>query len=795
MAITVTQLVGTSTAGGYATSVSTAPWTPAAGKLLIARACAIQSGNAPGKITIAGNGLTWIRLADDLTVGNFRVVVFCAWSASATAGVTTLTSTESDQLELKIFEAEGVRLGQSGFAAIRQCVVGHAITGTALTVNLRLAPLGSHHAILAFCDSDTTASFTPEGSWTELYDTGHAAAVYREDTTDGSIAFTSSGSCAKIAVAIELYADDAPTEAIIRPFGSASNPIGGYSTAWENSTTPVVVVPPVGMQTGDLVIMAAATRDVSGVSMAVSAAGGQTWTALSPQMLDTYDGTYPAACRLFHCTFNGTWGSDPSIAITGGTAPHSAVMRVYRPPATITTWAVHQALTETDFASGVTRTVTGQATTVDLAVQLVVAATAITGCDILLSVAGDGWAFVGSFMNTYTGDIALHVADRVVVGASSAEDVDLTYYGGGGSDTTGIITFEAQIVVGALGGDAAFTLDDITLTAEGSSPTTGAAAITLDAITLAGVGAVGAYGAAAITLDAITLQGVGISVSTTGSPNPCGEPGDDYPKMEGRYTVPAAGLRMTVDINGSGPLTFAVLSGGSHYYPTAVSSDTSTFLGSIAAVLNIWLAAGGVWTLTADDEGADGDDATGKITIAHSLHTFDVTWIDTELRDLLGFTADLSGAASYEGAACCRNIWLPDRRRWLPPDPEGSVGRPVPNTSILISSSGHSVALDFGVRYGTSIEFHHVAGKRVRKELEVIANQSFQSFFENVVAKGEPIRYHYDRSDDWTFVTWRMMPVALPVAPDVPGWTGIGCAGAETYYGIGPVDVVEYLAP
>lgn len=42
---------------------------------------------------------------------------------------------------------------------------------------------------------------------------------------------------------------------------------------------------------------------------------------------------------------------------------------------------------------------------------------------------------------------------------------------------------------------------------------------------------------------------------------------------------------------------------------------------------------------------------------------FAVTWIDTALRDLLGFTGNLSGEASYTATYAPQNCWLPTRSR------------------------------------------------------------------------------------------------------------------------------------
>ena len=52
------------------------------------------------------------------------------------------------------------------------------------------------------------------------------------------------------------------------------------------------------------------------------------------------------------------------------------------------------------------------------------------------------------------------------------------------------------------------------------------------------------------------------------------------------------------------------------------------------------------------------DPATGKITVAASAN-FTIVWTSTDLRNLLGFTGDLSGASSYTGSTGLQGLWIP----------------------------------------------------------------------------------------------------------------------------------------
>jgi hypothetical protein len=53
----------------------------------------------------------------------------------------------------------------------------------------------------------------------------------------------------------------------------------------------------------------------------------------------------------------------------------------------------------------------------------------------------------------------------------------------------------------------------------------------------------------------------------------------------------------------------------------------------------------------------------GYVVLSHGIVVFSVTWTDTALRDLLGFTANLSGATSYTATYTPENCWVPTRSR------------------------------------------------------------------------------------------------------------------------------------
>lgn len=70
--------------------------------------------------------------------------------------------------------------------------------------------------------------------------------------------------------------------------------------------------------------------------------------------------------------------------------------------------------------------------------------------------------------------------------------------------------------------------------------------------------------------------------------------------------------------------------------------------------------------------------------------TFAVTWTNTTLRDLLGFTGDLSGASSYVAPLHSKLWWSPGYDE-TPDTPTGVESMPMPDTVITSSRDGSAV--------------------------------------------------------------------------------------------------------
>lgn len=225
--------------------------------------------------------------------------------------------------------------------------------------------------------------------------------------------------------------------AAITYVGSASNPAdNGRADA-----TVVAVTPPAGMQSGDLVVLIANARE-TGQTLAISNAGGQTWTAETANTTNTTQ-------RIFWARYNGTWLANPSVSFPGGANSTTVVMHVFRPTAVFNTWAIDVALTNGSFtagAGGLNKTIAGINTVTDGALVL---ATWASPDDNQWAVQTAGWTHAGNsqYRNRDGADASQSAVYMVMPTAGATGNVvNRQTANGGDAGNSGIIAFrEIQV--------------------------------------------------------------------------------------------------------------------------------------------------------------------------------------------------------------------------------------------------------------------------------------------------------------------------------------------------------------
>jgi len=215
---------------------------------------------------------------------------------------------------------------------------------------------------------------------------------------------------------------------MITYIASASNPADNGLT----NTSPVAVVPPGGMQAGDLVLMYAENREITAniTSILISNTGGQAWKTVG-----AYGGTasLPPRIVIFAALFNGTWTANPSVAFVTVTPVNSVVMHVFR-PSPGNKFIIDIPLTDTTYnatSPPYTSTITG-ITTKSSAVAI---AAWGTGADITFgTLAGTGWVVTGGaqYRNLAGSDQSMSFAHKIHTTGGATGNVSKNASGTGG---------------------------------------------------------------------------------------------------------------------------------------------------------------------------------------------------------------------------------------------------------------------------------------------------------------------------------------------------------------------------
>lgn len=130
-------------------------------------------------------------------------------------------------------------------------------------------------------------------------------------------------------------------------------------------------------------------------------------------------------------------------------------------------------------------------------------------------------------------------------------------------------------------------------------------------------------------------------------------------RVEALITIPTGGLAISATNSVGGPSTVTVPAAS--YYWSGVAAYAS-LADELATQLNASRPSG--WTVTFST-------TTGQVTINCTSAPWSITWTSTLLRDVLGFTGNISSVSSPQtGARQARGVWRPDCPLDLDGDPE-----------------------------------------------------------------------------------------------------------------------------
>ncbi len=169
------------------------------------------------------------------------------------------------------------------------------------------------------------------------------------------------------------------------------------------------------------------------------------------------------------------------------------------------------------------------------------------------------------------------------------------------------------------------------------------------------------------------------------------------------------------------------------YHP----SSSLSILAAIAAGMTAAGVAGAAAVLTRDR----------RVRLYSGGANFTVTWDDTGLRDLLGFTGDLSGAASYVATNVSSLLWSPAKPLASELSPRGTLGIRRPLSYMTQSPTDGST---FTVSHGTRVDQRYSCACVDTDRVMTASNAGgeWARWFDEVYAKGYQFYVYLDVTEE-----------------------------------------------
>lgn len=234
-------------------------------------------------------------------------------------------------------------------------------------------------------------------------------------------------------------------------------------------------------------------------------------------------------------------------------------------------------------------------------------------------------------------------------------------------------------------------------------------------------------------------------------------------KLEAQITIPAGGWDIAVvETGGGGASDTVTIPAGTYYWSSPNSVEFHTVIEGYfnSATLNAAYSC----SISA------GENGTGKVTITASggsVTAVALTWTDTELRDLCGFTGNVSGSLSYTSTNHAQALWLPNYG-WQGRHGDASfTGHPISDKQDMVNSAGYYFGVAGQTRYESALTWPMCADAKTNTISESTTNESFQTFLEDGIHAGKswatvggPIRFYADADTDTTYTTWSVPGMA-----------------------------------
>lgn len=171
-----------------------------------------------------------------------------------------------------------------------------------------------------------------------------------------------------------------------------------------------------------------------------------------------------------------------------------------------------------------------------------------------------------------------------------------------------------------------------------------------------------------------------------------------------------------------------------------------------------------------------------RVKLSSGAGNFAITWDSTGLRDLLGWTADLSGAASYTAPNPSALLWSPAKPLRPELAPRGTLGIPRPLSYFTTSSDGSTFVVSHGERIDQRFTCGMVAVDRVYTSS--LVGGEWARLFRDSLAKGYSFYVYPEVVEDPGSSTTATLsdglgPYAFSPSGRAPSWSYVRSRGME----------------
>jgi len=250
-----------------------------------------------------------------------------------------------------------------------------------------------------------------------------------------------------------------------------------------------------------------------------------------------------------------------------------------------------------------------------------------------------------------------------------------------------------------------------------------------------------------------------------------------YGRLEGRITIPTGGWTGSVNDSGvGGDVTWTVAAGT--YYLTSADTPGGGSQSLIVAFRDALNLAAPTDTLAVTVSSLE--TGTGLVTITSSGSTT-ITWVSTDIRDLLGFKANLASGTTWTSDYHARGMWLPNCAYKSPNVVDGNwAGWREADFRAVENAAGYVWAHVGQEKVCNELSWHAISRSKTWIANETTTNASWERFARDCLwgvaawgTPGGPIRFYPDGATSGTYATYKC-PDIRSIKPEhyFAGWAG-----------------------